>query len=419
MFTGLSLDQAPPFEAPLRFFLTAPIFGILAAAFMFFSDASSFANRYSPEMIATLHLITLGFMTMVMIGAMQQMLPVLVGVRFPKPLLFAKIIHTALVLGTLLMGIGLYFSFSKLLMAASLFLLFSIGIFAIVTGYKVFRSSYSNHTVFSMRFSIISLFIALLLGVHMLVSLGLSKTGESFLTFVDIHALWAFFGWTGLLIIGVSYQVVPMFYVTPDFSNSIKKLLAPFIFLFLFLTSATLFIDFSYVFGAVLFCFLFFGIATFKLIEKRKRKLIDTTINYWRISSLLLSLGGALFILYLFIPNDSLLWIASVTLLYGFAVSLINGMLYKIIPFLAWFHLSSMGYFDIPTMREMIPEKSAKLQMILHILAYLSLLLLPFAPLTKLSALLIAISNIMLFINLYKAVKVFFEYKKKPSPMGI
>jgi hypothetical protein len=28
---GLSLEQAPPFDAPLRFFLTAPAFLVLAA----------------------------------------------------------------------------------------------------------------------------------------------------------------------------------------------------------------------------------------------------------------------------------------------------------------------------------------------------------------------------------------------------
>ena len=32
---GLSTDQAPPIAAPVRFFLTAPLFGILAGFFNF------------------------------------------------------------------------------------------------------------------------------------------------------------------------------------------------------------------------------------------------------------------------------------------------------------------------------------------------------------------------------------------------
>lgn len=36
MYSGLSLDQAPPFEAPLKFFLTAPIIASLAGALILF-----------------------------------------------------------------------------------------------------------------------------------------------------------------------------------------------------------------------------------------------------------------------------------------------------------------------------------------------------------------------------------------------
>ena len=51
----------------------------------------------------------------------------------------------------------------------------------------------------------------------------------------------------------------------------------------------------------------------------------------------------------------------------GFAVSIINGMIYKIIPFLTWFHLNSQGVFNIPTMRDMIPSQATKIQFYLHI----------------------------------------------------
>ena len=46
--------------------------------------------------------------------------------------------------------------------------------------------------------------------------------------------------------------------------------------------------------------------------------------------------------------------------LLGFAMSLIQGMLYKIIPFLVWFHLFRGGAIAIkvgvPNMKEIIPE---------------------------------------------------------------
>jgi len=410
MFQGLSLDQAPPFPAPLRFFLSAPLFAVMAAMVVFFGD-SSFVNIYSPKMIATLHLFTLGFMSMVMIGAMQQMLPVLVGVTFPKPLLFAKIIHTALVIGTLLLSAGLYFGIDSFLLVSSLFLVISIGLFIAVTVYKIFLSKYSNETIFSMRFSLVSFLIALIGAVYMLLSLGLSKVGENIFYVIKFHALWAVFGWSGLLIIGVAFQVVPMFYVTPDYNKGLKKYLPTVIFLSLIIVSIEIFFDIKATFILLSLFYALFGFFTLYLMEKRKRKLVDTTINYWRFSSLMLITGSVLFIVYTFFPNDTFLWITGVIFGYGFIISLINGMLYKIVPFLTWFHVSSKGFFDIPTMREMIPDKNAKIQLYFHIASVIVLTLLPFFDLLKIAAFLIAVSNILLFLNMLKASRLFFKYE--------
>ena len=60
-YSGLSLDQAPPVSVPLRFFLTAPLFGIVASVLMLISGPEIFVNRWSPSMVALTHLLTLGF----------------------------------------------------------------------------------------------------------------------------------------------------------------------------------------------------------------------------------------------------------------------------------------------------------------------------------------------------------------------
>lgn len=58
--------------------------------------------------------------------------------------------------------------------------------------------------------------------------------------------------------------------------------------------------------------------------------------------------------------------------LLGFAASVISGMLYKIVPFLAWFHLKTQTGAKvgaIPNMKEMIPDKLARLHFRPHPLA--------------------------------------------------
>lgn len=414
MFSGLSLDQAPPFEAPLRFFLTAPIFAILAAILIFFSQ--DFSNFYSPSSIAIIHLFTIGFMSMVMIGAIQQMLPVLVGVRFPKPLLFSKIIHLCLIIGTLLFVFSFYLFKNYLFIASTLFLATGIGIFTALTLYKLFIASFASETVTGMRLSLISLFITLSLGSYLLISLSIGKVDQNFNLLLLAHIIFAIFGWTGLLIIGVSYQVIPMFYVTPQFNKNIKKYLTFAIFIFLFMTTFLLFFDFKIALILLLTLYAFFGIATLNIYKKRKRKIADITVNFWILSSYSLIIGTLLAIVYLFFQFDKLLWISGVLIIYGFTISLINGMLYKIIPFLAWFHLSSRGFFDIPTTKEMIKQKDANIQLIFHILALISILILIFFPFEKIASLLIIISNSLLLRNILKATKIYFKYKNRPSP---
>ena len=66
--TKLQLTRSPPFSVPLRFFLTAPLFGIAAAALIAWGGGEALVGRWSPQVLAITHLLTLGFMAMVMIG---------------------------------------------------------------------------------------------------------------------------------------------------------------------------------------------------------------------------------------------------------------------------------------------------------------------------------------------------------------
>jgi hypothetical protein len=81
----LSFDQAPPLAAPLRFFLTAPLFAILAALLVLWSGPELFASRWTGAALALTHLITVGFMLQVMLGAMLQILPVVAGANISRP----------------------------------------------------------------------------------------------------------------------------------------------------------------------------------------------------------------------------------------------------------------------------------------------------------------------------------------------
>ena len=86
---SLSTEQAPPISVPLRFFTAAPLFLLLAALILVSGADNPFANMRSPALLAATHCITLGFMAMVMLGAMQQILPVVIGCPMPASQLTA------------------------------------------------------------------------------------------------------------------------------------------------------------------------------------------------------------------------------------------------------------------------------------------------------------------------------------------
>lgn len=132
-----------------------------------------------------------------------------------------------------------------------------------------------------MRLAIISLFFTVTLGLTLTAGYsGWVPMMRS--THTGYHMAWGLFGWIGLLIIGVSYQVVPMFQVTKPYPEFMRKYLAPVLFILLFLKTAVggakhfiLVSDgfdsfFSFGFGVL---FLSFVVATLKLQLQRKRKI--------------------------------------------------------------------------------------------------------------------------------------------------
>jgi hypothetical protein len=84
-----------------------------------------------------------------------------------------------------------------------------------------------------------------------------------------------------------------------------------------------------------------FAVQTLVLQARRRRRLADVTLDFWRLAmlSLLLAVGswGAL----PFLPAARLELAVGLLFFVGFAVSAVNGMLYKIVPFLIWLHLNN------------------------------------------------------------------------------
>ena len=418
-FDGLSVDQAPPISAPIRFFVTAPLFAVLAGILILFSDAEILSSRFSTHTIAITHALSVGFLSFVMFGALLQMLPVLAGVRISKVNLVAKSSYALMLVGTLSMIFGLWFDISKLILLSSLLL--GGGFLILIISMLIALKGVVNVTA-SVRAIITSLIFALLItlmGMHLLSSYGIGKFSDLHLLFANIHSVWAVFGFAGVLIIGVAFHVLPMFYVAPRFKKFCKQkvvwLVTSGLLLWLFLN---IFIESYSTIGKIWVALFFWAFSTtvYLKLNARRRKVSDITVWYWRSASIFMTLGTFAWAINDFF-DEKYIVIVSILIGGGFILSIMSGMLYKIVPFLVWFHLNAKGYMSIPTMNDMISKKLAKAQFFLFILSLIGFIASFFIPnILPLFAVTFIISMAILEYNIVIPILIYAKIiKTKPD----
>lgn len=380
--SGLNFQQAPPISVPFRFFLTAPLFALMAAALALWQGADLFETRWSLATIAGVHLLTLGFMTMVMAGAMMQILPVLAGAAVPKPRLVAGIVHPALTLGTMLLTVGLLLSNALLLQAAVGLLGIGLAVFFCMMVLTLSRVRNPNATIIAMWLAIAAFGVMLLFGLM----LGANRAWGIYLpsaSISNLHPLWGLVGWTGLLVAGAAYPIVPMFQITPNYPPVLTRSFA------IVVVAALVLLSLAYWQGeqgiwwwsslagvAVLaLAHTAFAGVTLDLQRRRRRRLPDVTLEFWRVGMICMILAALLWLSQsipaLVFPQAEVL--LGVLVIAGAALSVIIGMLCKILPFLVWFHLQALPDLASkpPNMKAMLPEKSQRLQLRLHLLSLL------------------------------------------------
>jgi len=416
---GLSIDQAPPISAPLRFFLFAPLFGILAGVMILFSDSATLVSRFAIDSIIITHLITIGLFGFIMLGALTQMLPVLASAKIPKVEVITTISHILLTIGLLSMLFGLKYSISMLSTLSYIYL--GVGFLTIIIAimYAIKGIKHYNATLKGMA---VSLFFALMIvpmGSFLLYEYATNSISQYHHTIANIHSTWAIFGFAGILIIGVAFQVLPMFYVAPRFKNFCKKrvvlLISIGLFTWLFFS---LYFEELTLYAKLFIATFFWAFATTVWLKfnKRKRPISDVTVWYWRAASIFLTLGSFLWIFDEFFKHEYIVMVG-ILIGGGFILSIMIGMLYKIVPFLVWFHLNARGYMSIPTITQMINKKLARVQFSFFILSLIGFVFAFYMPSLLIpSALSFIVSMAILEYNMFAPVLIYIKtLKTKPD----
>jgi hypothetical protein len=413
--SGLSYQQGPPLGLPMRFFVSAPLFLMLAGAVALISGPAEWPSRWSPAVLGIVHLLTLGYLGMVMAGALLQMVPVVLGASIPAVRSVALLAFSGLFAGAPLLALGLGLGKPVLLLMAMVVLVSGLLPFVVALAVSLARSSVAASVIWPFRQAWLALLLTLALGVSLAGGLSGLIPVSGFQTLTALHLAWGLGGWILILVVGVAYQVVPMLQLTPAYPMLASRILGWLILAGLAGYSVSIIWPEGFGIGLIVSRLALsagagaFAILTLVLQGRRRRKLADATLSFWRLG--MVSLLGCIAAGWLLEGERGEL-VCGILFLLGFSASVVNGMLYKIVPFLAWFHLQSQTRASaghIPNMKEFIPDAVAGRHFRMHALALACLAPSPYLPwpVASIGWLLIVLSGDRLWRNLVSARALF------------
>lgn len=411
---SLSYEQAPPFSLPLRFFLSAPLFAAAAGGLLLWQGEAVFASRWMPATLAITHLITVGFMLMVMLGGLLQVLPVVVGVQLVAVRRLGPLLHAALVVGAVLLPLAFLRGSPWMFSLAGALLGCCVLLFLLAAWRGVLRVAQNSAAVLGIRLSLFGLGVTAALGAALALGLG-AGWPLPYLALTDLHAAWGLAAWAGMLLAALSYLVVPMFQLTPAYAPRFPALLLGSVAVGVGAWSLGMVLDAAGWLTIAAAALALAGTAyagyTLRLLAQRRRARRDSSLYFWWLGLATALPAAAMPLLAMGFPALAARseWALAFGVLLGVGgfMSVMSGMLYKIVPFLAWLHLQDLGRArrKVPAMGTLLPEAGMKRHLNCHLLAVgllLSAVVWP-AGLARVAGLALLCSGFCLFANLWGA----------------
>lgn len=430
----LSFDRAPPISIPFRLFLTAPLFGVLAGLLLLWQGSVALSSRWTPATLALVHLMMAGCMLQVMSGALLQFVPVVTGGNVTRPGRLVALVHPALAVGALVLAAAFLFGHGSLFLLAAVLLGGGGTVLAVAVGVALWQATTQGPTLVNLRFAVMALLVTVSLGV--LLARGMAgRMDLPMVSLANAHAVWGLGGWSLLLLAGVSCVVVPMFQMTKSYPlpavRSVRWLVSAAL-----ATSLLPLVSRVPAGLAVLLVFAAgtaYALTTLRLQAQRRRRVTDHVLQMFRLgmasllAAALLTLGVVLLA-----PEDGR-WIVliGVLVIHGLYFSTVQGMLYKIAPFLVWLHLQALpgmkgGSGETsraggkaverplpPDMNRMIPPPWARAQRGLQALTLGALAMAPwFDPAARLGGVLLVASSVLLWVALGRATGVYRRFSQ-------
>ena len=399
---GIATGNSPPLGLPLGFFLVGPLAFVAINALLVFDGGQLLSYYLLPADLSLTHLVTLGWVTMVMMGALYQLVPVIFQTRLHSARLgrwqFALYVFGVAGLVTSFHWLwtpGLAVFGSVVVLAVAFFLynmartLWRPPAWTVVGWYLAHSLSYLGMTVISgLTFALDLRFNWFPIPEHVLAA------------HVDLGLI----GWFTLTLMGVSYQLVPMFGLVHGHSFRLARWILRVLNPGIFLLFISLLLDWPRPVALLSVGMIGIGVTAYafdvcRMFRRRRRRLLDLT-QWHTIPSTLCLLAAMLALGRIALGGLGGLsaqthwYLGTAYLALGGWVSFaIMGQYYKILPFLVWNHRYAplAGREPVPLLRDLYSGARAWAAFLGYLMGFIGVaagLLLGTAPLLRLSALL-------------------------------
>ncbi|NOX15356.1 MAG: hypothetical protein GXP61_04940 [Epsilonproteobacteria bacterium] len=409
MAKNLATDMAPPFVLVAHYFLAGAIFYAFSAFLLPFY-ANEIGGYFLSSSIASLmHLYLLGFVMMVIFGAMYQLVPVVLEIPiFSKD--FAYIQFYMFVGGILLFTFGLWNeNYTQILPYGAMLVYISMLIFVA----NIFLT-YKNIT----RWDIVAKYILvsnifLLIGatIGFIIALNLIYGFyPELVNLVQMHIATTIFGYIIMTIMGIGMILLPMFSLSHGFKQTAIHMAfyTIIIGLLLFLVGTLLNLNLLKFGGVIFTTFAIFAALyqMYLIFSTRIRKQNDFWAKNMMASFATLIISFFMLATGIITKNDLFYILFGFTLFFGFFTFFIVGHIYKILPFLVWYQRYSplVGKLKVPMLNDMIKEKVADIQFwvtLAGLLLAISAIIFKIPVIFQIGTVIMGIGTLMVMYNIY------------------
>lgn len=375
----LQNQHMPAKRTIFPYYCTAAFMLVIISILTFISAADFTGHFFQPHLLAITHLTVLGWGTMIIMGATNQLMPVIAdGKLYSERIPVASFI--LLLAGTCLLVHSFWnFNLAAVIFTGASFVLIALILHAVNIVLTSKKSHDNNITIDIILTAHVWLIITAVIGLALLLNFRFGFLPSDHLQYLKVHASVGMAGWFLQLVIGVSSRLIPMFLLSRE---EPKKYLTMAYYLIncgllLLLIEGMIFgsTGWHWVYISLIVTGLLFYIYFVRQCYKSAiRKHMDAGMKQTFIALFAISVPFILLIsasLYHHEAPVSLITAYGYSFFAGSITVLIMGQTFKTLPFIAWMHLTKPNRLAEVQPKDLYKERLVVFQVALYFPGFL------------------------------------------------